>query len=185
MQGQHTPRVRGKGSVYKVKGGYGIRWLHEGTRLHKSPFHSPHEARAWYMENVYPTLDVGGAVLHDACKRIRDWARRPANTPDARDSWVYVIAAPDVQRIKIGRTTMPMRRLRAHATSAPVPLTALLMMPGGAKLEAALLKHTEPFACVGAGREWRTIEALEVVVAFLRERAGDRRPAHETGVRSR
>lgn len=58
---------RQRGSVYRVKGGYGIRWREPdgswGTRG-RPPFSTKTEARRWWQENVAPGLD-GGVLFAD------------------------------------------------------------------------------------------------------------------------
>jgi integrase len=49
-----------KGSVYKVKGGHGIRWTENGQRHHQSPFPTKTAARQWFNENIAPRLRRGG-----------------------------------------------------------------------------------------------------------------------------
>ncbi len=48
-----------RGSVYKTRGGYGIRWPESGKRQHKSPFATKTEARRWFADNVAPRLRAG------------------------------------------------------------------------------------------------------------------------------
>lgn len=40
--------VKPTGSVYKVKGGWAIRWPENGQRRHKSPFPTKTAARDWF-----------------------------------------------------------------------------------------------------------------------------------------
>jgi hypothetical protein len=68
-----------KGSTYKVSGGFGIRWTQDGKRQHQSPFHSEHEARAWWLEHIAP--DLNNSALHDSCASMREWARLPSHAP--------------------------------------------------------------------------------------------------------
>ena len=49
-----------RGSVYPVKGGWGIRWPEDGQRQHKSPFPTKTAARDWFRREVAPRLDRGG-----------------------------------------------------------------------------------------------------------------------------
>jgi integrase len=45
------------GSIYPVKGGYGIRWRQDGRREHHAPpFRTKTQARDWFDENVKPRL---------------------------------------------------------------------------------------------------------------------------------
>jgi len=45
-----------RGSVYKTRGGYGIRWPEDGKRQFKSGFASKTDARRWFAETVAPRL---------------------------------------------------------------------------------------------------------------------------------
>ena len=45
-----------RGSVYPVRGGFGIRWTEQGRREHKSAFRTKTEARDWFNVNVAPRL---------------------------------------------------------------------------------------------------------------------------------
>lgn len=49
-----------RGSVYKVKGGYGIRWQADGQRVQRAGFKTKTAARDWFDENVAPRLRRGG-----------------------------------------------------------------------------------------------------------------------------
>jgi hypothetical protein len=49
-----------RGSVYKVKDGWGIRWPEDGERKHKSPFPTKTAARRWFDDTVAPRLRRGG-----------------------------------------------------------------------------------------------------------------------------
>jgi integrase len=48
-----------RGSVYRTRSGYGIRWIEEGRRPQRAGFASKTEARRWYSENVAPRLRSG------------------------------------------------------------------------------------------------------------------------------
>ena len=50
---------RTMGSVYAVRGGYGIRWPENGQRPHQAGFRTRTEARRWFAENVAARLDCG------------------------------------------------------------------------------------------------------------------------------
>jgi integrase len=50
-----TPR----GSVYRTRDGYGIRWPENGARPHKSGFRTKTDARAWFDDHVRPRLASG------------------------------------------------------------------------------------------------------------------------------
>jgi integrase len=49
-----------RGSVYRVKAGWGIRWTADGKRHHQSPFPTKTAARQWFNEHVAPKLRRGG-----------------------------------------------------------------------------------------------------------------------------
>jgi integrase len=68
------------GSVYKVKGGYGIRWPENGQRRHKAPFPTKTAARDWFRKEIAPRLDRGGPspeiTLDQFCDLYLDrWGR--------------------------------------------------------------------------------------------------------------
>jgi integrase len=48
-----------RGSVYKTRTGYGIRWPENGRRAHRSGFARRTDARRWFAENVAPRLRSG------------------------------------------------------------------------------------------------------------------------------
>jgi integrase len=48
-----------RGSVYKTRTGYGIRWPENGERPHRSGFATKKEARHWFADNVAPRLNRG------------------------------------------------------------------------------------------------------------------------------
>jgi integrase len=48
-----------RGSVYAIRGGYGVRWREHGERRFQSPFRTKTEARKWYDDNVKPRLRSG------------------------------------------------------------------------------------------------------------------------------
>lgn len=153
-----------RGGVYRTRDGYGIRWQVQGQRVCRSGFRSEAEARAWFADNM---LERVSGPLEKACQEIRTWAQRARWVWDT-DSWVYVVAAPETKRIKIGLTVQPRNRLRELNTGSPVRLVPLFMVPGGKELESKLLEVTKPFAIPSAGTEWRTAEALEVVLTLVR-----------------
>jgi integrase len=45
-----------RGSVYKTRTGYGIRWPEDGKRMHHSGFETKTAARRWFADNVAPRL---------------------------------------------------------------------------------------------------------------------------------
>lgn len=52
-----TSPVRQRGSVYRVKGGYGIRWREGGGwRGHSRPWETKTQAREWFTASVLPRL---------------------------------------------------------------------------------------------------------------------------------
>jgi hypothetical protein len=68
------------GSVYRVKGGWGIRWPENGQRRHKSPFPTKTAARDWFRKEIAPRLDRGGPspeiTLDQFCDLYLDrWGR--------------------------------------------------------------------------------------------------------------
>lgn len=48
-----------RGSIYEVRGGYGIRWPENGKRMHQAGFETKTAARRWFAENVAPRLRKG------------------------------------------------------------------------------------------------------------------------------
>src|SRR5438094_499781 len=48
-----------RGSLYPVRGGWGIRWPDDGKRKHRSGFATKTEARHWFADNVAPRLRQG------------------------------------------------------------------------------------------------------------------------------
>jgi integrase len=48
-----------RGSVYKTRTGYGIRWPEAGRRMHRSGFATRTEARHWFAEHAAPRLRRG------------------------------------------------------------------------------------------------------------------------------
>jgi integrase len=48
-----------RGSVYKTRTGYGIRWPEKGDRPHRSGFATKTEARKWFADNVAPRVRTG------------------------------------------------------------------------------------------------------------------------------
>jgi hypothetical protein len=48
-----------RGSVYKTRGGYGIRWPEDGKRKFESGFANKTDARRWFAETVAPRLRRG------------------------------------------------------------------------------------------------------------------------------
>ncbi len=48
-----------KGSVFKARNGYGIRWPENGKRPQQTGFRTKTEARTWFGEQVAPRLDRG------------------------------------------------------------------------------------------------------------------------------
>ena len=49
-----------RGSVFKTRNGYGIRWPENGRRPQQTGFATKTEARRWFAENVAPRLRPGG-----------------------------------------------------------------------------------------------------------------------------
>ncbi len=49
-----------KGSVFKARDGYGIRWPENGRRPQRTGFTTKTEARQWFNQNVAPRLHHGG-----------------------------------------------------------------------------------------------------------------------------
>ena len=150
----------------KLTGLWTIRWMEGGRRPQKSGFRSEADARAWFER--YAVAKGLREPAGSGIGEVQAWARRQPQK--GVTTWVYVMAAPDVRRIKIGRTTMPGKRLKEIRAGCPMALSALLLMPGTEALESKLLEVTRSYAVPGASREWRTAEALEVVFAYLRER---------------
>jgi len=48
-----------RGSVYKTRTGYGIRWPEDDKRMHRAGFETKTDARRWFTENVAPRLRRG------------------------------------------------------------------------------------------------------------------------------
>jgi len=48
-----------RGSVYKTRTGYGIRWPEGGRRMHRSGFETRTDARRWFADNVAPRMRGG------------------------------------------------------------------------------------------------------------------------------
>jgi integrase len=48
-----------RGSIYRTREGFGIRWPENGTRSHKAGFRTKTDARAWFDEHVKPRLTTG------------------------------------------------------------------------------------------------------------------------------
>jgi integrase len=46
--------AQARGSLYRVKQGWGIRWLQDGRMQHQSPFATKTVARAWFDQHVTP-----------------------------------------------------------------------------------------------------------------------------------
>lgn len=49
-----------RGSVYRTKTGFGIRWPEEGQRRFQAGFRTKTDARDWFNENIAPRLRRGG-----------------------------------------------------------------------------------------------------------------------------
>jgi integrase len=48
-----------RGSVYRTRTGYGIRWPEDGKRMHRSGFETKTAARRWFTDNAAPRLHQG------------------------------------------------------------------------------------------------------------------------------
>jgi hypothetical protein len=48
-----------RGSIYEIRGGYGIRWPENGKRMHQAGFETKTAARRWFADNVAPRLRKG------------------------------------------------------------------------------------------------------------------------------
>ena len=154
--------------------GWSVRWRENGHSRSRL-FRSRQDAVRFESElkrRKALRLPVPEVLVAAEQASMRSWAKSHKRAASDPRSWVYVMVAPELGHLKIGRSTNPDERLRTHATSAPVKLTTLLVVPGGAVLEGKLLEVTAPFAVSGAGSEWRSREALEVVFALIRERGG-------------
>ena len=62
---EHRCPLSTRGSVFKTRDGYGIRWPENGKRPHQTGFTTKTEARRWFADNVAPRLRAGGAVDRD------------------------------------------------------------------------------------------------------------------------
>lgn len=84
---------------------------------------------------------------------VVDWMFYVADLVTRYDgaSCVYFIEAPANRLIKIGRSTDPHARLSRLRLMSPVPLEIRGVLPGDAKLEAALHSHFEELKSHG---EW-------------------------------
>lgn len=90
----------------------------------------------------------------DECKHIREMRR---NTPDPQMGIVYVLHAPSVQRLKIGRTVQTVEdRLKQYYTHSPVEITELWSHMGTSRDEAILRKRMYPWRITEerVGTEW-------------------------------
>ncbi|HEY2653629.1 MAG TPA: hypothetical protein VGI50_17025 [Solirubrobacteraceae bacterium] len=67
------------GSVYPVKGGYGIRWLENGRRRRRCPsppFPSKTAARRWFRADVLPRREAAGPAAPSADVTFEDYCER-------------------------------------------------------------------------------------------------------------
>jgi len=77
-----------RGSVFKTRNGYGIRWVENGKRPQHTGFATKTEARRWFAANVTPRLGRGrpsGEISYDAFCEIflaRHGATIAASTKD-------------------------------------------------------------------------------------------------------
>lgn len=53
---------RQRGSVFKTKNGYGIRWIEDGKRPQRNGFKTKTEARRWFANNVASRLGTGAPL---------------------------------------------------------------------------------------------------------------------------
>lgn len=155
-------------SVQADRGSWRVRWRERGTQLSRS-FDTREDAERFDRQTRRRLQR--GRVAPSQQAAIRVWAGK--HPVDDSAGLVYVITARGLGRIKIGRTSRldPLRRLRELRTGAPLKLELVLLLPGGSSLEQALLSATEQFAVPGASREWRTADAVDVVLAYVHARA--------------
>jgi hypothetical protein len=78
-----------RGSVYKTRTGYGIRWPEDGKRQFCSGFATKTEARRWFVDNVAPRLRRGapsGEITYDAFCGVFLERHGATIAPRSRDS---------------------------------------------------------------------------------------------------
>jgi hypothetical protein len=156
-------------SVHPDRDVWRVRWREDGRQ--RSRTFADELGAQRYDRQIRRRLERRAALMSDGQAEIRQWAQR--NRIDVYTEWIYVIAAKGLGRLKIGRSREPLKRLRGFQCGLPVRAELVLVMPGTPALERALLDATQQFAVAEAGREWRSLDALEVVEAYIRERAGE------------
>lgn len=155
------------------RAGWCVRWREDGHNRSRV-FERREDAKRFDAEMKRRKslwLPVPEPLIAKEKAEIRRWAKKNRRKVGDPRSWVYVLAAPELGYLKIGRSSNPDERLRTHMTSAPVKLVTLLVVPGGEALERKLLDITSRFVVDGAGTEWRTREALDVIFALIVERS--------------
>ncbi len=92
-------------------------------------------------------------------ERARGAWKIPAPERPAPPSWVYALRGGD--RIKIGRSSIPDKRIETLRATSPIPLGLLVLCPGGAPAERLIHRYLGPWRTHG---EWFT--ATDEVVAL-------------------
>lgn len=77
-------------------------------------------------------------------------ATPPRTTPDL-PRYVYGLAAPSLNRVKIGTTLYVRSRIDNFQSACPAPLSLQWLLPGGVELEQSLHKEFRPLRVLG---EW-------------------------------
>jgi hypothetical protein len=168
-------------SVHLERSKWRVRWREDGAQRSRV-FDMEIDARRFDRDNRRRLQRK--RARHTEQEEIRLWAR--THPVAAGDDWIYIAAVKSLRRIKIGLSRDPLNRLRGIQTGMPAKVDLVLLMPGDRHIERVLLEHTSAFAVEGAGSEWRTLEALDVVVSYIRERASwlEFRQIAATGLRA-
>jgi integrase len=149
--------VEQRGSVVKVKGGYGVRWWdRDGNRKQhtpKPPFQTKTAARAWWDEQVKPTLRTGAPSSETTFTEFAELflTAHAANVEKA---------SINVLRERLGATGVPVERQRRRAPSAIDAFGSLTLRD----LEAQSGKIAAWAAGLPEGSRYGTLQALRQVL---------------------
>jgi integrase len=125
-----------RGSVYKTRTGYGIRWQKNGRREHRSGFATRTEARRWFTDHVAPRLRRGAPsadLTYDAFCEVFLERHGPTVTAATRRTLVERLAP---SRAVFG--SWPLRELEHAANDvaawrAHLPATARYRLTSAAR----------------------------------------------------
>ena len=148
------------GSVYPVKGGYGIRWLENGRRRRRCPsppFPTKTAARRWFRDDVLQRLEAAGPTAPSADVTFEDYSGRFIERQTTAPSTVATLR----DRLRPARQAFGLWTLAELEYAAADIAAWRAALPEGSRFRhTAALRH-----CLAAAVRWRYLDSNPAVDA--------------------